>query len=153
MRDLVGNMNLLAYSANDNFEPRVLKAEWQRGNPSALPPGYVYEDIIEFVLPIMERAHLTEYGLRSDGKPDLTASVESKALGTQNAKEALDLIFPIISGDEALQARVTEFMRNLTKPTEAVLLPSLQLDDDIYTEEYEDGGVWDALTGLRDEME
>ena len=78
-----------------------------------MPPGYVHEDIIEFVLPIIKRAYYAEHGLDFDGQPDPDSDIHSKAMGKQNTKDALDLILPILEGDAALQARVTDYMRDL----------------------------------------
>ena len=50
----------------DPFEPRVRYGEWQPiegdDEKALYPPGFIHEDVIDFVLDLMQVAYMAKYG-------------------------------------------------------------------------------------------
>ena len=63
------------WGPEDSFVPRIDHSEWNPGEAEGTPPGFIYEDIMEFLMEIFSKsfrdsdsAELAEYNLGESRK-------------------------------------------------------------------------------------
>ena len=84
------------------FQPRVKKSDWspvpggsERDDTEMYPPGYVYEDIVDFYLSIFRIAYLGQKGLDANAEVDKNATDKTKEQATANQAETRKLIISV----------------------------------------------------------
>ena len=94
------------------YFPRIPKADFFQNfdvnDANYFPPGFVYEDIVEFLSKIYKIAFNGKEGKFLDGTINPSATEKTKALATKNMTESRSLMIPFLVADRVLLNKVKD---------------------------------------------
>lgn len=101
---LLEDVKTVFEAQGSQFVPRVDHAQWHNAAEEhtaaePYPPGFVYEDVLEFLLEVFKYAYFGRNGKNFQGRDDKTLGEEEKKLGEKNMKDVQLVIAKIVEND------------------------------------------------------